>query len=174
MNQVFATSLHHIQHNYRFLLQTGITYSLHVVELHGCYILQVHNVTFFVFNHDVFQLFGVAELTQHPDGSAYPTIQHIATRLRQIFRTHGIFNIAKTELTRLKLVWINLNFDLFIINAADIRFRDLGDLLNLILQVLGMFLQLLQRVVTRQVNVHDGELREVDIKHVWIGRKILR
>ncbi len=71
-------------------------------------------------------------------------------------------------------MWINVDPNLLLSQPTNLNLGDLINCLDLVFQIFSKFLQLFQTILSRQVDIHNREFREIKLEYIRIGREIIR
>ena len=123
-------------------------------------------------NEQVSDLFGALEFAGYPKRTAQVINPNFAPRNIHILAGYSAFNVAKGDAQRLHpvKVYVDLNFALE--GANQVNTGDFREAFNLILQVFGVRFQLVERIFTRHVDVHNRELRKVNLLNIRVAFQV--
>ena len=169
VNQVGAAALHHVQRDGRLAVEAGVALAVLEAVGDGGHVADADGVVVGVGDEDVADILGLGVLPGHAHGPALPAHRHGAARDVEVFALNGPLQIVEVQPGGLHLVQVHVHVHLLLQRPDDVHPRDFGQALNLVLNVVGVLLELHQGQVAAQVHVHNRKLREAHLLHA--GRR---
>ena len=97
--------------------------------------------------------------------------EDIATAHRQVLTAQRVADIVEVELKCFELVEFHADLHLAFRYTPDLQLVDLRMFLDPVLQMLGIFVELLHRIIATDVDVHHRhKLAEVHLENARLGR----
>src|SRR5690606_12271794 len=173
IKEILTCAFDHIEHHHALAEFTGEAYRFLEGELHICDIAQPHFPLVLVLHHDVADLLHVLELTDHAHATPLVPGEQIASAHGEILTSERVGYIVEIQLQRFQLIQVDAHAHFALGHAADLHLVHLREFLYPLLQVLRIFMQLFDRIIAAEVDVHHRhELREVHLENVRLGRQI--
>ena len=105
----------------------------------------------------------VGEFTFHAERPANTVHVQITARYVHVFALNGLLDVEKCQPCRLHSGQIDIDLDFALQRTQNVHPADFRHGFNGILHIFSVRLQLVEREVARQVDIHDRKLRKVHV-----------
>ena len=128
----------------------------------------------FAFDDDILDVFHGFEIPNHLHGAAVVVDQQVATGDRYVLLGNRIRDVIKTGLHGFGPEVVDDNLDLLVHDPTDVHLGNLRELFDVLFELFGIALQLVQAVISGEVDVHDGQqLREIQLEHIRVSGQVV-
>ena len=109
------------------------------------------------FDNDGLEFGRVAEVADHLDRAPASVHEDVATGNGHVLLSNGLGNVIEADEHGLGAEVVDLDLHLLLVDPADLGLIDLVEVLDAVLQFLGVVLELVDGVVAGQVHLHHGD-----------------
>ena len=173
-DEVFTGAFDDVERHHRLEIFPGVARLLLFHESNRGDIAEVDGGVRLAFDDDVFDVFHGLEITDHLHGAAVVVDQQVATGDRHVLLGNRIRDVVKTGLHGFGTEVVDDNLNLLVHDPADVHLGNLRELFDVLFELFGVALQLVQAVIAGEVDVHDGQqLREIQLEHVRVSGQVV-
>ena len=173
-DQVLPRLLDHLQADHRLAVEPGVAQGVLEAVDHLGHVAQVDDVlAVLLLDDDAGDLLDALELAHDADRARGLVHHQVAAAAVGVLGADRVLDVVEAHLERFHFQRVDVDLDLALVQAADLDLGDLGDGLDLVLQVLGMLLQLVEAEIARQVDVDDGELVEIELDDHGVDAQVV-
>ncbi len=152
-----------------------IGFAVHFVKGDGGDVAQIDDVFFLLLDNDIFDVAKGLKFPKDAHVSSVAIDKKVAAGNGHVFVLDGPSDIPEGDIQGFHLLIVHHDANLFVINAADVHGSDGRQILNFFLEVLGVVLELVARVFTRKIDVHNRQqFTDVEVKNVGVSRQVVR
>ncbi len=173
IQKVGSTFLDYIQGDYIFAVQTGKALLFLKIVLYISQIAQFNICTTGGVDHNIANGFNIHKLTFQTDRILRPVTDNGTTRNCQVFTGNSLFNVAESHLRGLHLKNIGIDLNFTFQRPYNVNTGNLFDTFDLVLCNLCKLLQLVEAIISRDIDVHHRKLGNVDVKDLGRIRQIV-
>ena len=172
-DQVFARALDDVERDHVFAVQAAVAFLLFMAHSYVGDVLQIQHGSGLGSDDDVPDLLHILEIAADGDRAGHAADVHVAGRHGHVLAGNGVLNIPESEAGGGHFVLVHVHLHLFLQGADQVHASDLAHFLDAVFQLIGVVLQLIQAEITGDVDVHDRDFRNIELRHRGIGEQVV-